>query len=424
VDRYGGRITGASGAIIVVLFLVMSRIEGLTDRTGLFLLIFGAVFTAYAAALTVWFRTRARLPLFYVFVVALLGRAVLVPAVPVMSTDIYRYLWEGRVTARGSNPFLQPPDSPELEPLRDRYYDGVSHKHMQTIYPPFSQLVFALAAWVKPVPQVQKLFFVLFDLGVVLLLTVFLRTRGRDPGDSIVYAWNPLVIFESAHSGHVDTVGLFFLLLSLWLLAREKVAAGFVSLGLSFLSKYLAVILAPYFLRRRKYAVWLAVFLGVVVAGYLPFAGAGAGLWASLKTYSQHWQFNGLWYELAAAVTGDRQWIRVVLLLALGGVVAYRVAVDNDVLRYAFVVIGAVLLLAPTLYPWYVTWIVPFLCFFPNRAWILFTGLVFLSYRVWAVSAAGGGWELPWYVYAAEYVPFYGLLLFDAARRRRVVVPA
>ena len=76
------------------------------------------------------------------------------------------------------------------------------------------------------------------------------------------------------------------------------------------------------------------------------------------------------------------------------------------------------ILLSPTVYPWYLVWIVPFLCVYPNRAWLLFTGLVALSYWVWVVYDATGVWALPGGLLALEYVPFYGLLVWDATRER------
>ena len=53
---------------------------------------------------------------------------------------------------------------------------------------------------------------------------------------------------------------------------------------------------------------------------------------------------------------------------------------NNFVLNYAFVAIGTFLILAPTLHPWYLTWIVPFLCFNKNRAWLVLTGTVICYY--------------------------------------------
>jgi alpha-1,6-mannosyltransferase len=424
MDRTTRWIIGGAGALLAVLFAVLSRIDGLTSRIGLFLVLYAVSFAAYAASVVALGRAkspglRGRILPAYVLAVATICRALLLPAEPVMSTDVYRYLWEGRMITHGYNPFSLPPEAAELEPLRDEHYAPINHKHLKTIYPPVAQAVFAAAAWVRPDPQTQKLFFVLFDLGVIAVLMAFLRLRSADPLAAIIYAWNPLVIFETAHSGHTDAVGIFLLVLGLWLLARGQKLWGFVSLGLSMLAKYLAGVFLPYFALKKRYVVWVPVMLAVVIVGYLPFAGAGSGLFSSLEIYGTQWRFNGLIYKLLHSMVGDPLRTRWILTLLLGVAVVYQSFKQRDPLRFAFVVIATALLLAPTLYPWYVAWVVPFLCFYPNRAWILFTGLVMLSYWVWVVSAVGGEWELSWRLYAIEYVPFYALLLFDARRRRQ-----
>ncbi|MBI5782484.1 MAG: hypothetical protein HZA69_01940, partial [Gammaproteobacteria bacterium] len=89
------------------------------------------------------------------------------------------------------------------------------------------------------------------------------------------------------------------------------------------------------------------------------------------------------------------------------------------VLQGALWLIGAALLLTSTLYPWYLLWLLPFLCFYPQRAWILLTGLVMLSYHVLVRYVAGGAWEESWWVRLVIYVPFFALWLNDTWRSRR-----
>jgi hypothetical protein len=421
-------VVGA-GVALTVLFAVLSRVDGLSERVWLLLGLFFAAFVVYIAANVVLQRGssgRSQWLLVFVIVVAAASRAVLVPALPEVSTDIYRYVWEGRIITHGFNPFTHAPDAPELEHLRDRYYEDINHKHLETIYPPVAQGVFALAAAARPDPYALKLLLVLFDLGVIAVIVALLRLRSQDPVAVVVYAWNPLVIFETGHSGHVEPVGIFFLLLALWLVARDRKFLGFAAMGASFLTKYVSAVFVPFYLARKRYAPWVGVMAAVVVVGYLPFASAGAGLVSSLKIYGAEWRFNGLVYELSSPLVGDPLWTRRLLTAVVGIVIVYHSFRQHDVLRFGFIAFGTGLLLAPTLHPWYVAWIVPFLCFYRNRAWIVFTGLVFVSYWVWEVHAVTGRWELPWYVYAVEYVPFYALLVYDAVRSRltaRIEVP-
>ena len=59
-----------------------------------------------------------RLYLFFLIGLAILMRAALLFAPP-HSTDIYRYVWDGRVQADGINPYAYVPADPALGHLRD-----------------------------------------------------------------------------------------------------------------------------------------------------------------------------------------------------------------------------------------------------------------------------------------------------------------
>jgi hypothetical protein len=74
---------------------------------------------------------------------AIFFRAVLIPTDPVvLSKDMYRYIWDGRVQQNGINPFLYPPSSEELKPLRDdKIYPNINRKDYPTIYPAGAQLL-------------------------------------------------------------------------------------------------------------------------------------------------------------------------------------------------------------------------------------------------------------------------------------------
>lgn len=419
-------LLGAIGVLLVVTFVVTAGLDDLNRRIPLFLSIYTIAFLLYVAAVVVALRVgeKGRGALVIIVLVGAAARLVLVPAQPTMSTDIHRYLWEGHAILHGFNPFAHAPDDPELLFLRGDDYDAINHKDLETIYPPVSQGVFALGALIRPTLSMQKLLFVLFDVGTVLLLIPLLRQRGVDPGASVVYAWSPLVIFETGHSGHLDAVGIFFMVLGLWLVLSSRRAAGFASLALAFLSKYLTAVLVPFFAFRRRHAPWLLVMAGVIVVGYLPFAGAGSKLVSSLQIYSMEWRFNGLVFSVLHGVWDDPLAVRRVLTGLLALFVVFQAFRQTDVLRYAFLTIACALLVVPTLYPWYIAWIVPFLCVYRNRAWILFTGLVFASYVVWPISEQTGQWRLPPIVYAIEYIPFYALLVFDALRGRSRAVAA
>ena len=71
----------------------------------------------------------------------------------------------------------------------------------------------------------------------------------------------------------------------------------------------------------------------------------------------------------------------------------------------------------PVLHPWYVAFLVPFLCVYPNLGWLLFTGTVFLAYHVLPGWLGEGVWEERGWVKVVEYLPFYAGFLIAAKQR-------
>jgi hypothetical protein len=263
-----------------------------------------------------------------------------------------------------------------------------------------------------------KIIFSLFNLGTVLVLFRLLARRGRPPAQALLFAWNPLVLVETAHSGHLDAMAAFFLVLALLLWeSGRRVWAG-AALGAATLARYLALATAPWLVRRR-HLLAIAVLALVVVAGYAPFMDAGARLFTSLRLYSANWWFNGPPFLVLSSFLGSQDFAR--RLLAASGV-AFAVAAafrERDLARYLFLVTGCVLVVSPTVYPWYAVSIMPLAALFANRAWIGFSGLVMLSYAVWMVFDRTGAWRLPAWLLVLEYAPFYLMLIFGLARANR-----
>jgi hypothetical protein len=76
----------------------------------------------------------------------------------------------------------------------------------------------------------------------------------------------------------------------------------------------------------------------------------------------------------------------------------------------------------PVLHPWYVAFLVPFLCVYPNVGWLVFTGTVFSAYHVLPGWLGEGVWEETWWVKVLEYLPFYAgfLVLKQRGKKRQI----
>ncbi len=414
------RKIAATAAILIAFVLAIGRLPSPHTHVTSFLILYGVAFLAYALAAHMVLRFRPNGPrlAWFVFIVCALAHACLLPARPDLSTDIYRYAWEGRMVARGENPFITTPDDSMFAAMRDADYANVKYPNMPAIYPPLAQASFALAARVHPGTMTLKVMFSLFNLGTVLLLFRLLRRRGLPAAQAVVFAWNPLVLVETALSGHVDAMAAFFLVLALELWESGHRVWSAVAMGGSALVKYLALATLPWMARRRHIGAALVIVL-VVAAGYVPFWSAGTRLLMSLRLYTNTWYFNGVPFFALSSWLGSQDLARRLLLSGGVAFVLWAAMRERDLSRFVYLTIGCALLISPTVYPWYLLWIAPLLALFPTRAWIAFSALVMLSYAVWNFYSATGAWVLPGWLLALEYAPFYGLLLFGLSRNRR-----
>lgn len=411
------------GAVLAAAFAAMAWLGDLSVAARGFVALFAVACGAYGLAVA---RIIRRPPpgargLLGVLGAALLFRLLLLPTAPSLSTDLYRYVWDGRLTVAGVSPYRYPPNASELAPLRDEIvYPRLNHTEWRTIYPPGAQLLFAGMARLAPrSPLAFKLLVVLFDALTIALLVGWLRALGRPPGWVLLYAWHPLVIVELAGSGHLDAVVLATSVAALWAAARGREGWAGALVGAGTLVKLYPVLLLPAVWSRRPGRTLVACAT-VVGAGYALYAQDGAALLGSLGRYLSEEEFNPslrVALDLVLGSLGPRglQAARLLPLVALGaaavGIGLWARAVPAW--RRAFWLVGAYLIAVPNLFPWYALWIVPILAAAPAWPWLYLTGAVALPYLVFAEPV----WQIPAWVTAAEFgPPALGLALTPRSR--------
>jgi len=139
----------------------------------------------------------------------------------------------------------------------------------------------------------MKFIFMLFDIGVILLIVGLLMHFSLNPSMSIIYAWSPLVLKEFPGSGHYDPVVIFLTMLSIYLFFKVHYLRAVIVLALATLSKMYSVVLLPFYLRFAR-KVNIVVFLAVLAICYIPFfdkhKNAAAVIhFAGLKAVSDSW---------------------------------------------------------------------------------------------------------------------------------------
>ncbi len=397
----------------------LSSRVALPDALLLFWIPFAAAFIAYTVAVVHQVRAGAapgRSTLWFILAAAILCRVILQFSPPTLSDDIYRYLWDARMQFQGVNPYVHSPDSEAIAHLRDEYHGGINNKDVPTVYPPLMQAAFMAAAYLWYSPASMKLLFTLCDVGVIILTILMLGRRNLPRERVLIYAWNPLVLVEIAGSGHNDSLPVVLMLAALLAVDALRPVRAVAWLALSMLAKWFTAMLVPsFFLKIRRISpFWLIPVL--LLAGYLPYLGAGPDLFSGLLVYGDKWRFNDSLFSIFFYLTDSLNASKIIAGLLFAALVAYCAVRVTDPFRSAFVLLGGYLLLTPTVQPWYLVWIIPFLCLYPNPAWILLSGLAALSYHVVTGFVLTGTWEEETWVRYVQYVPFYGLLMAQSLK--------
>ena len=403
-----------------LVYLVLVRLGDWRHHTVPFLLAFGVAFGLYLAlvgAVQRWEAGGARANRWLlggVALGALVFRATLVGVPPTLSDDLYRYLWDGRVQQAGINPYRYAPDDQALAHLRTPDWSSMNHRDIPTIYPPLTQLAFRLGVAWSPTLLAQKLIFLGCEVAVMLMLLAWLPQLGVNPMRGLVYAWHPLVVIEVAGSGHNDPLGVLWMVTGLALWTARRRVMGTLAFALAFLSKLTTALLWPFYWVRAR---------GLLGGFALAVAAAGVWCWGSpyftpgFRHYASRWEFNSSLYAILQALVGyplAARGICGLIVLVSGFVLARR---TEDLIAYTAMMLQTAILVAPVVEPWYLLWLIPLFCVRVSWMWLVFSGLVMLSYLVQVPYVSHGLWQMPGWVPWVEYLPLYAWLVVRMVKK-------
>ncbi len=379
-------------------------------------------------------------------------RLVLLFSAPILENDFYRYLWDGAVTAQGVNPYgyapaevLAGPASPEPVPPvlarlakeADAVLPRINHPHLKTIYPPVSQLAFAVAYWLAPFSLTAwRLVLLGFDLATLALLAALLRTLNLPLLFLAIYWWNPLFLKEVVNSGHLDVVALPLALGAVLLSLRGRPLTALVPLAAGIGAKLWPLVLVPVLLRplfSEPRRLVLGIFLLGAMVGllFLPMLTAGGGESAGWWAYARQWEMNDAlfkvlnWGVLAGLnVVGPYSQAApmVTRLVVVGLLVAFIIwqvrqplGDGRDVSERCLLILAALFLLSPTQFPWYYVMLIPFLTLRPRWSLLLLTMLLPLYYLRFVFLARGQAAIFDYGIVWLEFLPVW-LLLWKEGR--------
>ncbi len=366
-----------------------------------------------------------RILLAVILCVAVILRIIALATPPnFLSTDVYRYVWDGRVQGAGINPYLYIPSDPAVASLRDdAIYPHINRLYTApTIYPPFAQMVFfAITRFAESVTS-MRLAMLGFEAIAVLALAVLLKRQRLPVHRLALYLWHPLPVWEFACGAHVDAVVLAMSLLAIIAAMSNRRSLSGALLAAAALTKFLPVAIAPALYRRWDWRM-PAAFLVVVVCSYALYLSAGWKVLGFLESYAAE---EGMTQGQGVFIAVLLQDIGLAPLPALLGFAAIAAAVlgpmviralsrNRDMEAMPALAGGlatATLVLISPHYPWYFCWLVPFICFLPRASLIYPTSAVFYLYLTDEPFGLWTGLVI--------YAPALALFVFE---QRRFFVP-
>jgi alpha-1,6-mannosyltransferase len=317
-------------------------------------------------------------------------------------SDMVRYIYDGRLQRLGYNPFAVVPSDPAVAGTHTEMTRLMPSRNAQTPYPAAAQLFFRLIVTLHESARAMKLAMVACDLLTVAVLVAWLRSTRRSPWLALLYAWNPLVILEVAHSGHVDALGALWIAVAAWMLSTGRGMRATIAFVLAVTSKLLPIVLLPLFWKRVRLRD-AAMALVVLAALYYPFRSAGTLALGAVPNVIAAIRFNGPLFMGLRLMSTPQAAAVVAVLAGLATAVwmrARRPAGDPAAWAWPMAVSLAA---APVVYPWYLLYFTPFLFSRATIPLVAWTYSVLPVYVVWELSRHGHRWRVPWWIMVVEY---------------------
>jgi hypothetical protein len=409
----------------------------------------------FAVAVVLTQRTnRYTLPL--ILVLALAYRLVALPAPPYLSSDIYRYVWDGIVQHAHISPYRYVPGDPALTALRapnQWVFDHINRRdYAHTIYPPAAQFIFYLVTFFSATVTAMKVAMILFEAVTIFALLQLLTRLGLPKERCLVYAWCPLLIWEIGSSGHVDAIAMAFIALALLARYREKPVMTGLFLGLAVITKLYPLILLPALFRRGEYKM-PATVAAVIGFGYACYASVGLRVFGFLGGYvKEEGMDSGSRYfllELAQRAPGlhslSTRGYMIFAAVVFGALTVWcwrtccadrtgsvtdallrsvRLPREAEFLLPAFAFALALMLLFSPHYPWYVAWLLPFLTLIPNLTVTAYVcGLFYMCTTSLATGTGPTQFLLNEIVYAEVGIAVVVEITVRVLRRRNAAQP-
>jgi hypothetical protein len=347
----------------------------------------------------------------YLLIAGLSFRMLLLFSIPNLSDDVFRFIWDGRLAANGTNPFSQLPSEiiqiPRVTGITNELFLQLNSKEYFTIYPPVLQGIFWLGAKLFPANVYATIVFfkctiLLFEGGILFLMLQLLKKLSLPRHLSLLYILNPLVITELTGNVHFDGVMIFFVLLAFLLLLKNNWQASAIGLALGIATKLLPVLFLPLLVNKlgwKKGLLYTAITGGatIILFAFVFDIATVQHMLNSIDLFIRRFEFNASIYYVVRylgtlikgyniiAVAGPTLILLSSLLIVFISFKRNKIS-ENKIFKTALFVITTWFIFSTTVHPWYICLPVALSIFTPYRFAIIWSFTATLSFAAYQTN--------------------------------------
>jgi len=394
--------------------------------------------------------------IWFLIVLAVVFRLVFLIATPNLSQDFYRFIWDGRMILEGFNPYLCAPESFNLTkhfPVAQaqELYNGMgvlNGSHL-TNYTPLNQLCFVIAGLfsgknILGSVVVMRLFIIVADIGTLYFGKKLLEKLNIPVHNIFWYILNPFIIIELTGNLHFESIMIFFLVWSLYLLKNGKwllasvAFAGAVSIKLIpliflplffqfFIGKKDSKKWLPSFTELKKLFIFYAIVLGLTILTFMPFYNPEliANYVETSALWFQRFEFNASFYYIAREIGyGFRgyneiaiigKYIPVIVILFVLILTFFRKNKTMiELITAMLLALSFYFFMSTTVHPWYLATLLILSVFTKYRFPLVWSFIIIISYLAYAnVDNRENLW-----IVSTEYIIVYGFLIWELLNKK------
>jgi hypothetical protein len=413
--------------IAYYLLIYQTARDNFLQLISLFTFLFGVYFIGYKFFSATHFK--------FLVIAGVLFRVLLLFSVPNLSDDVYRFIWDGRLSSNGINPFSHlPTEIMQMLPvtgITEELFAQLNSPGHYTIYPPVMQGFFWIAAKIFSMNVygaivLLKCIIVLFEIATFFLLIQLLKKLSLPKHLSLLYILNPLVITELIGNVHFDGVMIFFVLLAFLLLLKNNWSASAICLGLGVATKLLPVLFIPLLINKLgwKRGLLYSLITGATTLMLFAFVfdiATVQHLLNSVDLFIRKFEFNASIYYIVRYIGTLVKGYNIIaiagpFLIVLSALIISIISFRNKNIGWqpfftkTFFIVSTWLLFSTTVHPWYICLPIALAIFTSYRFAILWSFTATLSYaayhtnpvkeNLWLVAAgymvvmSYGYWEI------------------------------